>query len=57
MNWEDFVAQVEQGKVDPDELEHALEMYRQYKTAIPKVQTMVQHLLETGAEIKTNPQD
>lgn len=57
MTWDEFVIKVGEGKVAPDELDHVLKMYRQYKTATPKIQKIVEHLLETGAEIETNPQD
>ena len=54
MGWEDFVDEVASGKFEPSEIEHALEMYRLYKTAKPKIQGFVDYLLETGAEIETS---
>lgn len=57
MTWDEFVIKVGEGKVNLDELDHVFDMYRQYKTATPKIQKIVEYLLETGADSETNLQD
>lgn len=57
MGWDDFVENVTQGQVDLDEMSHAIKMYELYKNANPKVQEMVQYLLEEGNSRGANPQD
>ena len=57
MGWDDFVDDVVQGQVDLDEMSHAIKMYELYKKSNPKVQEMVQYLLEQGNSRGANPQD
>ena len=57
MGWDDFVDDVKHGQVDLDEMSHAIKMYELYKNSNPKVQEMVQYLLEEGNSQGANPQD
>lgn len=57
MGWDDFVDDVTKGQVDLDEMSHAIKMYELYKNSSPKVQEMVQYLLEEGNSQGANPQD
>lgn len=57
MGWDDFVSDVTSGQVDLDEMSHAIKMYELYKNSSPKVQEMVQYLLEEGNSRGANPQD
>lgn len=56
MGWDDFVEDVTQGQVDLDEMSHAIEMYELYKKSSPKVQSMVEYLLDEGNSSGANPQ-
>lgn len=55
--WESFIDEVAQGKIEPSEIEHAIEMYNKYKNSMPKVQHMVDLLLLEDIESGTNQQD
>ena len=57
MGWDDFVQDVTKGRVDLDEMNHAIKMYELYKNSSLKVQEMVQYLLEEGNSRGANPQD
>lgn len=57
MGWEDFVDDVQHGQVDLDDLSHALHMYELYKKSTPKVQSMVEYLLDEGNSSKASQQD
>lgn len=45
MGWEEFIDEVAAGSYEPAEIDKAIEMYEQYKHAMPKVQSMVDFLL------------
>lgn len=55
--WESFIDEVAQGKIEPSEIEHAIEMYNKYKNSMPKVQHMVDLLLLEDIESGTSQQD
>lgn len=57
MGWEDFVDDVQQGQVDLDVLSHAMHMYELYKKSTPKVQEMIEYLLDEGNSSKASQQD
>ena len=57
MGWEEFTNDVVKGKVDLDEMNHAIEMYELYKNSTPKVQSMVEYLLEEGNSKGASQQD
>lgn len=55
--WESFIDEVAQGKIEPSEIEHAIEMYNKYKNSMPKVQHMVDLLLLEDIASGTSQQD
>ena len=57
MGWDEFTNDVVKGKVDLDEMNHAIEMYELYKKSTPKVQTMIEYLLEEGNSKEASQQD
>lgn len=57
MGWDDFVKDVTSGQVSLDEMNHAIKMYELFKNSNPKIQEMVQYLLEEGNSQGANPQD
>lgn len=57
MGWDDFTDEVTKGKVDLDEMNHAMHMYELYKKSSPKVQSMVEYLLDEGNSKEASQQD
>ena len=62
MGWEDFENEVAAGNVEPDKIKKALKLYDLYAHSKPKVQSMVDYLLEEGASdsavvIESTPRD
>lgn len=57
MGWEEFTNEVQQGQVDLDELSHAMHMYELYRKSTPKVQEMIEYLLDEGNSSKASQQD
>ena len=55
--WKTFFDEVAQGKIEPAEIEHAIEMYNKYKNSMPKVQHMVDLLLLEDIESETSRSD
>ena len=55
--WDSFIDDVAKGKINHEEIQHAIEMYHKYRKSSPKVQSMVEYLLEEGNSTKASQQD
>lgn len=54
MGWDDFIDEISAGQIDPNEIHRAIEMYHKYQKVTPKVQGMVDHLLQEANAPKAN---
>ncbi len=57
MGWDDFTDNVSHGQVDLDVLSHAMHMYELYRKSTPKVQEMIEYLLDEGNSKEASQQD
>lgn len=51
---EAFMNEVASGLIDPAEIDRAIEMYHKYQQVTPKVQSMVDYLLQEAHDSKSN---